>query len=402
MARELLSAKALEAAYKRATAEATEKKTRVKVRDGDNLMLVVRPGGGASWLLQYRHAGERKGVTLGAWPDVGLKSARDLAMAAREQVARGVDPVAKRAAQQAKPAAKTATVRQMVTAWLAVQRVSDVYRGNIEAAFRKDVLPAIGAKEPSTVQRADIIEILRELEKREALVMLRRVRMWLKQVYEWALDSEDYPTVTANPVPTGHLRSFMAPATGHFPAITEPGEVPALMRAIRGYGQPVVRTALLFSAYVWQRPSEIREATWSEFDLAAAMWTIPASRMKMRKEHWVPLAPQVVELLRAHQGVVGDDGWVFPGFRYGKSLSESALSAALETMGYKGQHSPHGFRAMARTILVERLGAADAPLEKQLAHEEADKVKRAYNRAEFLAERTAIMRTWADWLDGQR
>ena len=109
MARELLSAKALEAAYKRATAEATEKKTRVKVRDGDNLMLVVRPGGGASWLLQYRHAGERKGVTLGAWPDVGLKSARDLAMAAREQVARGVDPVAKRAAQQAKPAAKTAT-----------------------------------------------------------------------------------------------------------------------------------------------------------------------------------------------------------------------------------------------------------------------------------------------------
>ncbi len=400
MPRELLSAKGLEAALKRATAEADEKQTRVKIRDGDNLILVVRPGGGASWLLQYRAGGARKAVTLGAWPAVGLKAARDLAAVAREQVARGVEPVPKRVATT-KPAA-SATVRKMVTEWLAGQRVSEVYRGNIEAAFKKDVLPAIGAREPSTVQRADIIEILRALEKREALVMLRRVRMWLKQAYEWALDSEDYPTVTANPVPTGHLRSFMAPQAGHFPALTDPGEVPALMRAIRGYSQPVVRTALLFSAYVWQRPSEIREATWSEFDLAAGMWTIPASRMKMKKEHWVPLAPQVVELLKAHQGVVGDDGWVFPGFRYGKSLSESALSAALDSMGFKGQHSPHGFRAMARTILVERLGAADAHLEKQLAHEEPNKVKRAYNRAEFLAERTAIMSLWADWLDAQR
>ncbi len=401
MARELLSARGLEAAVKVAAAEATAKNTRVKVRDGDNLMLIVRPGGGASWVLQYRLAGQRKPLTLGPWPTVSLKLARELADKARALVATGIDPAVRRQAEQATQAAraKPYTVRQLVAEWMGKQRVSEVYAGNIEAAFKKDVLPVIGAMHPAEVTRQDILRILRALEARGALEMLRRVRMWLKQVYEYALDAEK---VQASPVPTGHLKSFMEPEKGHFPAITNAADVPGLMQAIAAYPKPVVRAALMLSAHVWQRPSEVRLAVWSEFDLDAARWVIPAERMKLGREHWVPLSPQVVRLLRAHAGVVGDEGYLFPGHRYGKPLSEATLGGALESIGYKGRHTPHGFRAMARTILEEHLGVDPKLMEKQLAHEEADKVKRAYNRAEHWPERVKMMAQWSDWLEAQQ
>lgn len=401
MAKELLSARGLESAIKAAAAEATARQTRVKVRDGDNLMLIVRPGGGASWVLQYRLAGARKPLTLGAWPAVSLRLARELAAQAREQVARGQEPVTGRAAAAAKRAAAvvaTDTVRRLYEDWMAKQRISDVYRGNIEAAFTKDILPAIGAKAPAEVTRQDILSILRGLEARGALVMLRRVRMWLRQMWEFGLDAE---RVQASPVPTGHLKSFLEPEAGHFPALTNAADVPALMTKIRAYSQPVVRAALLFSAHTWQRPSEIREAVWSEFDLPGAKWVIPAARMKMDREHWVPLSPSVLEILRLHQGVVGSEGWVFPGRRYDKPLSEGALERALERMGFKGRHTPHGFRAMARTILEEHLGVDPKVPEKQLAHEEADKVRRAYNRSQFWLERIKMMAQWSEWLDQQ-
>lgn len=403
MPKELLTARGLESAIRAAQTEAAAKNTRVKVRDGNNLMLIVRPTGGASWVLQYRSGGARKPLTLGSWPAVPLKLARELADQARTSLARGIDPGEQR--QQLRSEARQArqqtgyTVRRLFEEWQAKQTVSDVYRGNIEAAMVKDVLPAIGARHPKDVTRADIIAVLRELEKRRALVMLRRLRMWLKQMFEFAIDAEIAP---ASPVPTGHLKSFLSPTPKHFPALTRPEDVPKLMRAIREYPQPVARMALLLSAYVWQRPSEVREAVWTEFDLDAAVWTIPAARMKMDREHLVPLAPQVVALLQQLQGIVGNKGYLFPGWRYGKPLSEGTLGKALDAMGFAGRHTPHGFRAMARTILEEHLGADPRYLEKQLAHEEPDKVRRAYSRTQFMPERRAVMIQWADWLDAQR
>ena len=403
MARELLSARGLESALKAATVQATEKNTRIKVRDGDNLMLVVRPGGGASWVLQFRLHGQRRPLTLGPWPAVGLKLARELAAQARTQVAAGIDPAQRRAAdeaaRQARAEKRAFTVRHLFEDWMAKQQVSDVYRGNIEAAFTKDVLPEIGALSPAAVTRQDVLRILRALEARGALVMLRRVRMWMKQLYEFALDAD---LVQASPVPTGHLKSFMDPKPGHFPALTNPGDVGPLLRSIAGYNKPVVRAALMLSAHLWQRPSEIRLATWDEVDLDAARWVIPAARMKLEREHWVPLSPSVVRMLRAHAGVVGDEGMLFPGQRIDKPLSEATLGQALETLGYKGRHTPHGFRAMARTILEEHLSVDPKLMEKQLAHEEADKVKRAYNRSEYWPERVTMMAAWSDWLDAQQ
>jgi integrase len=394
MSKNLLSAKGLEAAVKAATADAQARNTRLKVRDGDNLMLVVRANG-ASWVLQYRLNGQRRPLTLGPYPAVSLKLARELADQARAQVAQGVDPLKAKAAQRVTTKAKQDTVRALFTDWTGKKRSGDVYLGNIEAAFVKDVLPAIGAMHPAEVTRQDVLRILRTIEARNAPVMLRRVRMWLKQMYEAALDDDRVP---ASPVPTGHLASFMEATVTHFPAITNPQDVPDLMRAILAYDKPVVRAALLFSAHTWQRPSEIREADWSEFDLDAARWVIPASRMKMGREHWVPLSPQALELLRQHQGVVGSEGWVFPGKKYGKPVSEATLGKALDKMGYKGRHTPHGFRAMARTIMDEHLGVDTRYLEKQLAHEEADKVKRAYSRAEHMDGRVKMMAQWSSWL----
>lgn len=403
MARELLSARGLEAALKAATVQATEKNTRIKVRDGDNLMLVVRPGGGASWVLQFRLHGQRRPLTLGPWPAVGLKLARELAAQSRAQVAAGIDPAQRRAAddaaRQARSEKRAFTVRHLFDDWMAKQQVSDVYRGNIEAAFTKDVLPEIGALAPAAVTRQDVLRILRALESRGSLEMLRRVRMWLKQLYEFAVDAE---VVQASPVPTGHLKSFMQHTPGHFPALTNPGDVGPLLRAIASYDKPVVRAALMLSAHLWQRPSEIRLATWEEFDLDAARWVIPAARMKLGREHWVPLSPSVVRMIRVHAGVVGDEGMLFPGQRIGKPLSEATAGAALEALGYKGRHTPHGFRAMARTILEEHLGVDPKLMEKQLAHEEADKVKRAYNRAEHWDARVTMMATWSTWLDAQQ
>ena len=402
MARELLSARRLESELRDATAQAAARNTRIKIRDGDNLMLIVRANGGASWVLQYRFEGQRKPLMLGAWPTVSLKIARELAEGARAQLVRGVDPMAQRQAEVARKKAARAdtahTVLDLFEAWMAKKNCSEVYRGNIRAAFVKDVLPEIGSMPAPDVTRQHVLNILRKLEHRGALVLLRRVRMWLQQLYEFALDADH---VAASPVPTGHLKSFMQPDENHFPAITNVGDVAKLMRAIRSYDHTVVGTALLLSAHLFQRPGEVRMSAVTEFDLEKARWQIPAQRMKKRREHWVPLSRQVVKLLRGHLGVVGSDGYVFPGRNYDKPISEAAMNKALETMGFKGRHTPHGFRAMARTIIEEHLGVDERFIEKQLAHEEENKTRRAYNRAEYWAERVKLMQAWSDWLDEQ-
>lgn len=392
----------LESRLRDAVADATARHTRVKLRDGDGLMLVVRDGGAASWMLQYTIDGQRKEMTLGPWPTVTLKLARDMADAERKRIVHGIDPVAlKREAKQVRKtiAASGDTVRSLMVDWLAIKTGSAVYKGNIEAALTKDVLPEIGALRPEQVTRAQIIAILRTIEKRGSLVLLRRVRMWLRQMYEFGIDHEDRPALQASPVPTQHLSSFMAPAHGHFPAITNADELPALVKAILGYGQPVVRFGLLMALHTFTRPTELREATWSEFDLDAARWIIPASRMKMSREHWIPLSPSVVDMLRRHQGVVGAVGWLLPGMKYQKPVSEAALGAALDSLGYKGRQTPHGFRATARTIGEEHLGIDARYLEKQLAHEQKDKVQSAYNRSEYWQERVKLMHTWSAWID---
>lgn len=405
MPRYLLTAKELGGRIKSAAAQAAERNTRVAIGDGDNLMLIVRPNGGASWVLKYRLAGRRNMLGLGGWPDVSLQRAREKAQEARQAIDKGVDPVSIRrqstAPASAAPVAPAGTVLQLYNDWIRKKRtvISDVYEQNIDAAMTKDVLPEIGAMPVDAVTRADIVRILRNLESRGALVMLRRVRSYLKQMWEFALDEEP-PRATVMPVPTGHMKSFLPAKSGHFPALTEPGEVRGLMRAIRAHPHTIVRACLLLSAHAFQRPTEVRAATWAEFDLDAALWRIPAERMKRGQEHWVPLSPAVVALLRCHQGVVGTEGWLFPGRRRDQPISEGTLAGALDALGYKGRHCPHGFRAMARTIIVEQLRIPADYVEKQLSHEtDRSRMNGAYDRTEFLEDRRVMMVRYSEWLD---
>ncbi|QGW82963.1 DUF4102 domain-containing protein [Variovorax paradoxus] len=405
MARHTLTALALKARLTEAAKVAAEKKKPQRIGDGDGLMLVVQPNGSASWVLRYSTT-RRTDLTLGRWPTVTLALAREKAEEARRLIAAGADPAEKRAEEKKAraSAASPDTLRLLFDDWMATTKSdkSAVYRGNIEAAMKKDVFPRLGAKAPHLVTRAEILEILRAIEERGAFEMVRRLRMWLRELFEFGIDDESRPLLLASPVPMGTLRSFKTRKAMNFPAVTNHADVKALMVALRRTENWTVRAALLFSSYVFQRPTEIREATWAEFDLQQARWVIPAERMKGRLEHWVPLAPQVVELLRQHQGVVGNEGWLFPGRRYGKPLSEGTLSGRLNACGYEGKHSPHGFRAMARTVLDERLKVDTRFIEKQLSHEVDARLKGAYNRAEYWDDRVLMMQAWADWLDAQK
>lgn len=404
MPAQILNAKLLDEKYKQAAADAASRRTRVRIPDGNNLQLVVRENGTASWQLLVRLAGKRKPITLGAWPSVTLKKARELAAKERDAVSEGVDPVQRKRQERALSKQKfrngEATVLKLFHAWLDKHQGSAVYIGNIQAAFTKDVLPTIGAKHPAEVTNLEIVAILRKLEKRGSLDMLRRVRMYLKQMYEFAIHDESWP-VDKSPVPTGQLKSFLPHEKGHFAAVRNPDDVGPLLAKIEAYERPVVRTLLILMAHVFQRPTEVRMARWEEFDLDGAKWVIPAERMKKKREHWVPLSAQVLALLRAHRGVVGEEGFLFPGRRYDQPLSEGATKQALDEMGYAGMHTAHGFRAMAHTILAEHLEVDERFIEKQLSHEEENKVKRAYNRAEFWAQRVEMMSRWSGWLDGQ-
>jgi len=406
MPRHTLSALALKARLAEATKQAADTKKPRRIGDGDGLMLVVHPNSHAAWVLRYSHIGKRTDHTLGRWPTLTLSAARDKAEEARRSLAAGQSPSEKRAAERQVRAAasSTDTLRTLFDDWMATTKAdaSAVYRGNIEAALKKDVFPKLGAKAPHAVTRADIVDILRKVEERGAFEMVRRIRMWLRELFEFGIDDEKRPQLLASPVPMGTLRSFKTRKTRSFPAVTEAAHVPALMVALRRTENWIVRAALLFSAYVWQRPTEIREATWKEFDLDQARWTVPAERMKGREEHWVPLATQVVQLLRQHQGVVGNEGWLFPGRKYGQPISEGTLSGRLNSCGYEGKHTPHGFRAMARTVLDEKLKVDTRFIEKQLSHEIDARLRGAYNRAEYWDDRVLMMQTWADWLDAQR
>lgn len=402
MPAELLTAKSLESKLKQAAKQAALKSTRVAISDGNNLMLIVRPNGGASWVLNYRLHGRRNMHALGPWPTVGLGHARRLADGARKQIADGKDPVeTKREARIAAARVEVGdTVLHLFDEWLSKMTVAAVYEGNIRAAFHRNVLPDIGARRVADITRSDIIKLLRPIESRGSLVTLRKVRMWMRQMFEHELGKE-HPAIDANPVPAGRLTAFKAAVKGHFAAITNVDDVPALMKAIHNWVRPLPRMALLLSAHTFQRPTEIREATWSEFDLEAGKWVIPATRMKLKDEHWVPLSPQVVELLRQHQGVVGSHGLLFPSRMDGQALSEMTINKALKSMGYHGRHTTHGFRAMARTILDEHLKVDPRFIERQLSHEVDRQLQGAYNRAQYWDDRVKTMALWSSWLDAQ-
>jgi integrase len=371
----------------------------VKLFDGGGLYLLVNPNGSRWWRLKYRIVGKERGLSLGVYPDVPLKLARERRDEARKLIANGVDPSAQR---QSDKVAKAHTFEAVAREWLERQKRKLAEVTSIKATWMLEafVLPELGARPVSEVTAPDLLEVLRKVEARGTYETAHRTKQLCGRIFRYAI-----ATGRAKHDITADLRGALAPIVSvNRAAITEPARIAELLRAIYGYeGQPVTMCALKLAPLTFVRPGELRAAEWSEFDLDAAEWRIPGVRMKMREPHLVPLSRQAVALLRGLQPLTGSGRYVFPSVRTSqRPMSDGTVNAALRRLGYtKDEMTGHGFRALASTCLNEQGWHPDL-IELQLAHAERNKVRAAYNRAQRLSERRQMMQAWADHLDALR
>ncbi|MGJ7492890.1 tyrosine-type recombinase/integrase [Variovorax sp. ZT4R33] len=374
-----------------------------KHADGRGLYLEVTAAGGRYWRLKYRFAGREKRLALGVYPEVGLKDARDKCATAKQALERGEDPGALRKTAKARAVHETANTFEAVARdWLGHQagRWEAVTLGRATASLEADIFPTLGSRPMASITARDVMDAVRKIEKRGAGEMAARVLQRIKSAFRYAVTNgriEHNPMLDL--VPSEILK---ARRVQHRPALAE-RELPTFFEKLAAYdGDPHTLHALRLLMLTAVRPGEVRGARWTEFDLEAALWRIPAERMKMRSEHLVPLSLQAVEVLKAMQPLSADRELVFPSpFYPSKPLSENTINSALARMGYKGTATAHGFRSLFSTVANEAGWDPDV-IERQLAHVERNQVRAAYNRSTYLQDREKLMQWWADYLDGRK
>lgn len=369
--------------------------------DGGGLYLEISPAGGKWWRLKYRFDGKEKRLSLGVYPDISLKEARDRRDAARKLLADGVDPGANRKIQKAARVQQAANSFEVVAReWYAKHSPgwAASHSSKIIRRLENDVFPWIGSKPISDITAPELLTTVRRVESRGAIDTAHRTLQNCGQIFRYAV-----ATGRTDRDPSGDLRGAVPPArASHYASIVEPDGVGELLRAMEGFrGTLVVMSALKLAPLLFVRPGELRKAEWSEINLDAAEWNIPAERMKARRAHLVPLATQAVKILQELYPLTGHGHHVFPGRDPQKPMSEAAVNAALRRLGYdtKTEITGHGFRAMARTLLHEELEVSRDVIEHQLAHRVPDALGAAYNRTKFIKERRRMMQVWADYLD---
>ncbi|WP_321907439.1 tyrosine-type recombinase/integrase [Paraburkholderia sp. J11-2] len=367
--------------------------------DERGMYLEVSPTGGKWWRLKYRFAGKEKRLSLGVYPDVGLKEARNRRDAARKHLADGLDPSVERKVQKAMSAERAANSFEAVAReWFARQLPgwASSHSDKIMGRLEKDVFPWLGERPIAEIKAPEVLAVLRRVEARGALDTAHRVHQNCGQVFRYAV-----ATGRAERDISSDLRGALSPARHtHFASVTEPADVASLLRALDGFrGTFVVQCALRLAPLLFVRPGELRTAEWAQFDLDQAEWRYTVSKTKT--EHLVPLSTQAVAILRDLHALTGRGKYVFPGRDVKKPMSGAAINAALRRMGFdtKTEITGHGFRAMARTILHERLRFPGEVIEQQLAHKVPDPLGRAYIRTKFIDDRVAMMQKWADYLD---
>lgn len=380
-----------------------EGKKQVRLSDGGGLYLQVSPMG-KYWRMNYRFGAKQKTLALGVYPQVSLKEAREKREASKKLLEQNIDPSQKKQADRRKAvvASKAVTFEGIATEWISKRSVNWVESTikNTQAKLDKHIFPWIGSLSIEEIEAQDILSLVQRVEKRGTIETAHRLKMLCSQIFRYgiALGLTKYD-------PTIGLQGALAPiVVKHRATITEPREVVGLLRAIQGFeGTFVVQCALQITPYVFVRPGELRGAEWEEFDFDNSEWRIPAARMKMKVMHIVPLATQVLEILRELQPVTGSGRFVFPSIRnVSRPMSENTINASLRRIGYhKSEICAHGFRAMASTMLHEQGWDSDV-IERQLAHKEGNAIKGAYNHARHLPERTKMMQHWADYLDQLR
>ena len=372
--------------------------------DGDGLYILVKPSGIKGWRFAYMLSRKRKLMSMGIYPEVTLLDARERASDARKLIANGVDPQVVREAQ------KTAKAEASVNTFEAVAREM-ILRGQDKWAkthikpmvsrLEREVFPYIGKKPVTEIVAADIQKIAQRLVDRKVIETAHRVFFLCGQVLRYAVATGRLVNVCTNDLPRG---LFPNPKEKHHAAPTKPEDVARLMRAIHAYeGGVIVRCALKLAPLVFVRPGELRKMEWKDIDLDEKEWRFVFSKQKNGKEEFliVPLAWQAVEILKEIKPFTGEGRYVFPGARtQQRPMSENALTVAFRAMGYTGDElTAHGLRAMARTMLRERLKINPEIIEKQLGHKTKETLGEAYDRCLFLEDRQKMMQEWADYLD---
>ena len=371
-----------------------------KLFDGGGLFLLVTPTGGKLWRLKYRFGGIEKLLALGAYPQTSLADARQKRDDARALMLNGVDPRDIKKAQKAAGAQENETFEVIAREWHTKFSASWAasHSNKIIRRFELYVFPWLGDRQIKSITAPDLLTVLRRIEAKGTLDTAHRTRQNCGQVFRYAV-----ATGRAERDPSADLRGAIPPASGkHMATITDPKEIAGLLRSIDDYrGSIVTRCALQLAPLFFVRPGELRHAEWSEFNLDAAEWRIPAEKMKAGVLHIVPLSRQALGVLREIHPLTGHGRYVFPSPRTdSRPMSSNAILSALRRMGFaKDEMSGHGFRSMASTLLNEQGWNRDA-IERQLAHAERNSVRAAYNYAEFMPERKKMMQAWADYLEG--
>ena len=370
-----------------------------KLFDGKGLFMLVSPNGTKAWRFKYQFHGREKLISLGLYPTVSLKDARERAEQARKTLESGIDPSEQR--KQEKVAYQN-TFELVAMEWYEQQRDkwSEAYTKTNLCRMRRNLFPAIGSKPVNTISAPEVLAILRKIEARGTRDIAHCVRTICSCVFRYAI-----ATGRAERDPAADLKGALAPRIRrNLPSQTTPEAVGNLLIALDNYpGTLVVRSALQLMALTFCRTGELRNAEWREIDFDDALWRIPAERMKMSRDHLIPLSRQSIAILRRMQNYSGNDVYVFPNYKTEKrSMSKSTLLGAIRRIGFDtDEMCPHGFRSMASTMLNE-LGYNADWIERQLAHVPRNIIRGIYNRAEYLPERRKMMQEWADYLDELR
>ena len=378
-----------------------------KLADGGGLYIEIAPSGGKWWRFKYRIDGKEKRLALGVYPDVGLKDAREKHADARKLLAAGVDPGA------AKQAKKRQAKLSAANSFEAIAREFHALKSPIWTAhhatdwisvLEREVFPKFGKQPIAEIEAPDVLDILRTIEARGTFETRARILQRVRAVFAYAIASG-----RSRHNPAVEISGALAPRpkVKHFAALSEK-ELPEFLRALNEYQErakssPVVFAATRLLAYTFVRTGEVRGAQWGEFDLDAGLWVIPAERMKAREPHTVPLSTQAVEVIRALQPLTGHLPTLFPSRnRDGGIISENTVLKVIENIGYKGRMTGHGFRSVASTYLNNLGTIRPDMIEAQLAHGDRDQVRAAYNRADYMEYRKAMMQFWADTLDAMQ
>ena len=391
--------KAMQKLTATAVKQAKPKAKPYKLADGGGLYLHVKTAG-KYWRYKYRFAGKEKLLALGTYPDISLADARKLHQAARENLADGIDPsYYKKTKKSADQSNSANSFEAVAIEWSKTRnKKADSTEKRQRALLEKDLFPFIGNRPIADIDAPELLKTLRKIENRGAIETAHRANRLAGQIFRYAI-----VTGRCKHNPSIDLKDALTqPIKSHRQSITDPAEVGPLIAAIKNYqATPVVMAALQLSPLFLCRPGELRHLEWTEVNFAEARIELPASKMKMKEPHIIPLASQAISILKELQPITGRGKYVFPSARgASRPLSDNGVRTALRTLGYTNdQICPHGFRAMGRTILDEVLNFPVDWIEHQIAHSVKDSNGRAYNRTKHLPQRKKMMQTWADYLD---